>query len=85
MLIDLFTKAWNLYKKKQSQDTINRFIKTLVKLFSENHTDKRMYVRLVADKPSEIQHYWKSLSDWTTQNKNWNLVFHKLKVKNVKE
>ena len=40
------------FQKKQSQDTINRFIKTLVKLFSENHTDKRMYVRLVADKPS---------------------------------
>ena len=30
-----------------------------------------MYVRLVADKQSEIQHYRKYLSDWTTtQQKN---------------
>ena len=44
----------NLYKKKQSQDTITKFIKTLVKFISENHTDQIMYVRLVADEPSEI-------------------------------
>ena len=60
----------NLYKKKQSQDTITKFIKTLVKFISENHTDEIMYVRLVADKSSEIQHYQKSLSNWTTQQAN---------------
>ena len=57
-------------KKKQSQDTITKFIKTLVKFISENHTDQIMYVRLVADKPSEIQHYRNSLSTWITQQKN---------------
>ena len=67
MHIDLFTKP---LQKKQSQDTIIKFIKTLVKSISENHTDEIMYVRLVADKPSEIQHYRKSLSNWTTQQKN---------------
>ena len=67
MHIDLFTKP---LQKKQSQDTIIKFIKTLVKVISENHTDEIMYVRLVADKPSEIQHYRKSLSNWTTQQKN---------------
>ena len=67
MHIDLFTKP---LQKKQSQDTIIKFIKTLVKVISENHTVEIMYVRLVADKPSEIQHYRKSLSNWTTQQKN---------------
>ena len=67
MHIDLFTKP---LQKKQSRDTIIKFIKTLVKFISENHTDEIMYVRLVADKPSEIQHYRKSLSNWTTQQKN---------------
>ena len=57
-------------KKKQSQDTITKFIKTFVKFISENHTDEIMYVRLVADKSSEIQHYQKSLSNWTTQQEN---------------
>ena len=47
-----------------------KFIKTLVKFISENQTDQIMYVRLVADEPSEIQHYRKSLSTWTTQQKN---------------
>ena len=68
MQVDLFTKP---LQKKQSQDTITKFIKTLVKFISENHTDEIIYVRLVvADKPSEIQHYQKSLSNWTTQQKN---------------
>ena len=67
MHIDLFTKP---LQKKQSQDTIIKFIKTLVKVISENHTVEIMYVRLVADKPSEIQHYRKLLSNWTTQQKN---------------
>ena len=57
-------------KRKQSQGTITKCIKTLVKFISENHTDEIMYVRLVADEPSEIQHYRKSLSNWTTQQKN---------------
>ena len=60
----------NLYKKKQSQDTITKFVKTLVKFISENHTEEIMYVTLVANEPSEIQHYRKSLSNWTTQQKN---------------
>ena len=55
MQIDLFTKS--LLQKKQSQDTITKFVTTLVKFISENHTDKIMYVRLVADRPSEIQLY----------------------------
>ena len=68
MQIDLFTKP---LQKKQSQDTITKFIKTLVKFISENHTDEIICVRLVvADKPSEIQHYQKSLSNWTAQQKN---------------
>ena len=57
--------VYQTFTKKQNQDTITEFIKT-----SENQTDKIMYVRLVADKPSEIQHYQKSLSNWTTQQKN---------------
>ena len=65
MQIDMFPKP--LQKKKPSQNTITKFIKTLVKFISENHTGK---IRLVADKPSEIQHYQKSLSNWTTQQKN---------------
>ena len=56
----------NLYQKKESQDTITKFIKTLVKFISENHTDEIMYVKLVAEKPSEMHHYRKSLSNWTT-------------------
>ena len=48
-----------------------KLIKTLVKFISENHTEEIiMYVRLVVDKPSEIQHYRKLLSNWTTQQKN---------------
>ena len=68
MQIDLFTKS--LLQKKQSQDTITKFVTTLVKFISENHTDEIMYVRLVADRPSEIKFYRKSLSSWTTQQKN---------------
>ena len=60
----------NLYKKKRSQDTINKFIETLVTLFSENLTDEIMYVKLAADEPNEIQHYRESLSNWTKQQKN---------------
>ena len=60
----------HLYKRNQSQDTITKFTKTLVKFNSENHTDEVMYVRLVTDKLSEIQHYRKSLSNWTIQQKN---------------
>ena len=67
MQIDLFTKP---LQKKPSQDTITKFVKTLVKFISENQTDQIMYVRLVADEPSEIQHYRKSLSTWNTQQKN---------------
>ena len=57
-------------KKKRSQDTINKFIETLVTLFSENLTDEIMYVKLAADEPNEIQHYRESLSNWTKQQKN---------------
>ena len=65
MQIDLFTKP---LQKKPSQDTIRKFVKTLVKFISENQTDQKIYVRLVADEPSEIQHYRKSLSTcWNTQ------------------
>ena len=53
MPIDLFKK---LLQKKQSQDSITKFITTLVKIISENHTDGIMYVKLMVDKPSEIQH-----------------------------
>ena len=60
----------NHYKKKQSQDTITKFIQTLVKFISKSHTDEITYVRLVADEPSVVQHYRKLLSDWTTQQKN---------------
>ena len=60
----MFTKP---LQKKQSQDTITKFIKTLVKFISENHTGDIICARLVADEPSEIQHYRKSLSNWTTQ------------------
>ena len=56
----------NLYKKNQSQDTINKFIKTLVKFISENHNDEIMYVKLVADEPNDIRHYRKSLSSCAT-------------------
>ena len=47
----------------QSQDTMIKFIKALVKFASENHSDEIKYVRLVADEPNEIQHYRKSLSN----------------------
>ena len=65
MQIDLFTKP---LQKKQSQDTITKFVKSLVKFISENHTDEIMYVREVADKPCEMQHSQKSLFNWTTQH-----------------
>ena len=67
MQIDLFTKP---LQKKQIQDTIIKFIKTLVKFISENHTDKITCTGFVADEPHEIQQYRKSLSNWTTQQKN---------------
>ena len=67
MQIDLLTKP---LQKKKSQGTINKFIETLVTLFSENLTDEIMYVKLVADEPNEIQHYRESLSNWTKQQKN---------------
>ena len=54
-------------KKKQRQDTVNKFIQTLVKFISKSHIDEIMYVRLVADEPSVVQQYRKLLSDWTTQ------------------
>lgn len=54
MRIDLFARPW---QKKQSQDTIIKFIKTLVNFMIENDTDDITYVRSVADKPNEIQHY----------------------------
>ena len=59
----------NLYKKKQGQDTIIKFIKTSVKFVCENNTDEKRY-RLVPDEPNVTQHYRKSLSNWTTQQKN---------------
>ena len=37
-------------QKKQSQNTIIKFIQILVKFISENHTDEKTYLRLVADK-----------------------------------
>ena len=54
MQIDLFTKP---LQKRQSLDTITKFIKTLVKFISEDHTDEIVYVRLVANETCEIQHY----------------------------
>ena len=48
-------------KKKQSQGTITKFIKTLVKSISEKNTDEITYVRMVADEQNEMQHYRKSL------------------------
>ena len=53
MQINLFTKP---LQKKQGQNTIIKFKKTLVKLICEKHTDKISYIRLVADEPNEIQH-----------------------------
>ena len=41
-------------QKKQSQDTIIKCTKTLVKLLRENHTDEITYVRLVGEEPNEI-------------------------------
>ena len=72
-------------QKKQSQDTIIKCTKTLVKLLRENHTDEITYVRLVADGPNQIQHYRETLSNWTTQQKNQSLIFDKSKVKYIKE
>ena len=64
--------VYQTFPKKilQSQDTITEFLKTLVKLINENHTGQIMYARLVANELSEIQHYRKSLFNWTTQQKN---------------
>ena len=44
-----------------------------------------MYVRLVADEPNEIQHYQKSLSNLTTQQKNQNIIFNKSNEKDIKQ
>ena len=44
-------------KKNQSQNTIIKFIKTLVKFIGENHTGEITFARLVADERNEIQHY----------------------------
>ena len=66
LLICLPTKY---LQKKRSQVTIIKFIKALIKFISENYTNKISYVRLVVDEPNEIQHP-KSLSNWTTQQKN---------------
>ena len=57
-------------KKKAKSRHHHESLKTLVKFIGENHTDEIMYVRLVADEPSKIQHCRKSLSTWTTQQKN---------------
>ena len=76
MRIDLFTRPW---QKKQSQDTIIKFIKTLVNFMSENHTDDITYVRSVADKPNEIQHYLESLPNSNTQEKSKSIIFDKSK------
>lgn len=54
MQIDLITKP--LQKKANS---IIKFTKKLVKFINENHADERTYVRLVADKPNQIQYYRK--------------------------
>ena len=71
MQIDLITKP--LQKKANS---IIKFTKKLVKFINENHADERTYVRLVADKPNQIQYYGKSLPNRTTQQKNRSLIFH---------
>ena len=81
MRIDLFTRPW---QKKQSQDTIIKFIKTLVNFMIENDTNDITYVRSVADKPNEIQHYWESLSNSNTQQKSKNIIFDKSKVTYIK-
>ena len=76
MQIDLFTRP---LQKKQSQDTIIKFIKTLVNFMSENHTDDITYVRSVADKPNEIQHYLESFPNSNTQENSKNIIFDKSK------
>ena len=71
----------NLYQRKQSQDTITNLIKTLVKFISQNHTDEIIYIRLVADEPSERQHYRKTLSNWTIQQKNYHQNLYLINLK----
>ena len=60
-----FTKT-----KIQRQNTIIKFVKTLINFVSQNHTDKITHVRLVADEPNEIRHYRKSIFKSNTQQKN---------------
>ena len=81
MQIHLFTRP---LQKKQSQDTIIKFIKTLVNFMSGNHTDDITYVRSVADKPNKIQHYLESLPNSNTQQKSKNIIFDKSKVTYIK-
>ena len=50
----IITKMQEPLQKKQSQDTIIKCTKTLVKLLRENHTDEITYVRLVDEEPNEI-------------------------------
>ena len=39
-------------------------MKILVNVFCGNCANEITYVRLIADKPNNIQHYWKSFTNW---------------------
>ena len=50
----IITKMQEPLQQKQSQDTMIKCIKTLVKRLRENHIDEITYVRLVDEEPNEI-------------------------------
>ena len=62
--------VYQTFTKKANSRHHNQIYKNLVKFISENHTDKITCTGFVADEPHEIQQYRKSLSNWTTQQKN---------------
>ena len=68
--VDGFVYQTFTKKKIQRQNTIIKFVKTLINFVSQNHTDKITHVRLVADEPNEIRHYRKSIFKSNTQQKN---------------
>ena len=68
--VDGFVYQTFTKKKIQRQNTIIKFVKTLINFVSQNHTDKITHVRLVADEPNEIRNYRKSIFKSNTQQKN---------------
>ena len=68
--VDGFVYQTFTKKKIQRQNTIIKFVKTLINFVSQNHTDKITHVRLLADEPNEIRHYRKSIFKSNTQQKN---------------